>query len=110
MKPAHQSKIISKRLSRFKIQGRILSAIESFDDRAKLDWSLVVDSLPEHIYRFVRKALLQQLATASNLYIWGKTQSPNCSLCGAIQTNKHVLSNCSSPSMLEKYKNGTMQS
>ena len=103
LKLAHQSKI-SKRLSSFKIQGRILSAIESFDDRAKLKWSSIVNFLPEHLYRFVRKALLQQLATASNLHRWGKTQSPKCRLCGAIQTNKHVLSNCSSPSMLEKYK------
>ena len=90
--------------SSFKIQGRILSAIESFDHRAKLKWSSIVKSLPEHLYRFVRKALLQQLATVPNLYRWGKTQSPNCRLCGAIQSNKHVLSNCSSPSMLEKYK------
>ena len=111
LKLAHRSKI-SKRLSSFNIQGRILSAIESFDDSAKLKWSSIVNSLPEHLYRFVRKALLQQLATASYLYRWGKTQSPSCRdcrLCGAIQSNKHVLSNCSSPSMLEKYKNGTMQ-
>ena len=32
-----------------------------------------------------------------------KTPSPSCPLCGLVQTNKHVLSNCGSPASLSRY-------
>ena len=46
----------------------------------------------------------QQLATASNLFRWKKSDSDKCSLCGAIQTNKHSLNNWGYPSALARYK------
>ena len=33
-----------------------------------------------------------------------KVPSDKCILCGARQTNKHVLNNCSAPGVLERYK------
>ena len=55
------------------------------------------------LFKFVRKAIQQQLRTASNLTRWGKSSDPKCPLCQQIQTNKHVLSNCSSNIALQRY-------
>ena len=56
-------------------------------------WSEVLNSLPQYMYNFARKALLQQLPTASNLFQWKKIDSPKCCLCNSseAQSNKHVL-------------------
>src|SRR6218665_2892314 len=56
------------------------------------------------LFSFGRKACKQQLATASNLYRWKKIDSDKCSLCGAKQTNKHALNNCSSAAAFSRYK------
>ena len=56
------------------------------------------------MFCFVRKSLQQQLPTLANLLRWGKALSASCPLCNQLQTNKHVLSNCSSISALHRYK------
>ena len=87
------------------LQGRCFSTIiNNFSKSAINDWSSHLDFLPDHLFRFVRKACQQQLPTASNLQLWKKVQSDKCNLCGARQTNKHVLNNCSAVCVLEKYK------
>ena len=62
-------------------------------------------SLSETLHNFARKALQQQLPTASNLCKWKRITDPNCTLCkqGVPPTNKHVLSHCSAPIALERY-------
>src|SRR6218665_3702015 len=62
--------------------------------------------MPEPVYNFARKAMQPQLPTAANLARWKKTSDSSCQLCnsGKPQTNKHVLSNCSSLAALERYK------
>ena len=69
------------------------------------EWSNVIWALPECIFQFSRKSLLQLLPTASNLHRWKRTNNPSCSLCNKEirQTNKHVLSNCSSTFVLNRY-------
>jgi len=67
------------------------------------NWSSHLTSLPGPLFKFARKALQQQLPTAANLNRWGKSTSPLCPLCTAVQTNKHVLSNCSAPIALNRY-------
>jgi len=70
-------------------------------------WSDVTESFPSFLFQFVQKALQQQLPMAANLNRWKRTTNPFCDLCGGSkpQTNKHLLSNCSNPSMLERYTN-----
>ena len=34
---------------------------------------------------------------------WGRASSNLCPLCNAVQSNKHVLSNCSNPTVLSRY-------
>src|SRR6218665_57053 len=62
--------------------------------------------MPESVYNFAGKAMQQQLPTAANPARWKKTSDSSCQLCniGKPQTNKHVLSNCSSLAALERYK------
>ena len=38
-----------------------------------------------------------------NLFKWKKIAKPECCLCNRIQSNKHVLANCSAPTSLERY-------
>ena len=68
-------------------------------------WSVVLEGVPSTIFKFARKALQRILPTASNLVIWVEISNSECQLCqqGNPQTNKHVLSICSSRVALERY-------
>ena len=46
------------------------------------------------MFAFCRKALIHCLPTASNRKIWGFISDGLCSLCKCLQTQFHVLSNC----------------
>ena len=61
--------------------------------------------MPQYIFGFARKALIQQLPTAYNLHRWKKIDSPMCKLCNSdkVLSNKHVLNNCSDAKALERY-------
>ena len=56
--------------------------IESISRKNLTSWNNLFDRLPQFLFQFARKALQQQLPTASNLYRWKKLQSPMCTLCG----------------------------
>src|SRR6267154_2366012 len=66
-------------------------------------WKRVMDSLPEHVFNFARKAMMGQLPTLHNLNLWNCSPTNCCLSCGLDQTNKHVLSNCNSPDALARY-------
>jgi hypothetical protein len=82
----------------------ITSVIENIKSSTISTWSKCVQSLPAPLFNFTRKGLQQQLATLSNLCRWGKAHEPTCPLCKQVQTNKHVLSNCTAPCALQRYK------
>lgn len=85
-------------------QGIVMKAVnEHIPATQILNWSRITEKLPEVLYKFVRKYIIQQLPTNTNLVRWGKTSNALCPLCNARQTNKHVLSNCSSISALKRY-------
>ena len=87
------------------LQGALISSITSnLNKSAILSWTKVIEGLLSHLFKFARKALQQQLPTAANRARWKRTTDAACSLCQAIQTNKHVLSHCSSPVVLDRYK------
>ena len=68
-------------------------------------WENARDKHAGPIFNFTRKAIIQQLPTATNLVRWGKSTDPLCPLCKTCpQTNKHVISNCGSPVSLDRYK------
>lgn len=66
-------------------------------------WHCVTENLPGFLFNFVRKGLQSQLPTKANLLRWGRSPSNLCPLCNAVQSNKHVLSNCSNPVVLNRY-------
>jgi len=73
-------------------------------------WSKSVNQLPGYEYNFVRKAMQSQLPTLNNLHRWGRASSNLCPMCNKIQSNKHVLSNCSSNGALSRFtRRGTIE-
>ena len=66
-------------------------------------WKQALDSLSTYDHNFARKAMMSQLPTLHNLKIWNCSLTNKCPKCGEDQTNKHVLSNCSSHDALARY-------
>jgi len=69
------------------------------------NWSKIINSLPGFLFNFTRKAIQSQLPTLANLVRWGRALSNLCPLCHGVQSNKHVLSNCSHPDALTRFTN-----
>ena len=94
-----------KHISSLNIQKKIITHLLDTTTKASLAcWSTEIEKLPAPLFIFTKKALQQQLPTASNLMRWGKTNNSSCPLCQHIQTNKHVLANCGSSASLDRYK------
>ena len=73
------------------LQGSICNSIDGvITNKYIQEWSNVIWALPESIFQFSRKSLLQLLPTVSNLHRWKRTDNPSCSLCnkGIRQTNQ----------------------
>jgi hypothetical protein len=87
-------------------QGQSFKAISKMIPKSNIAiWSKVMESISATRLIFARKALSQVLPTASNLVRWKRSTDPICHQCtsGVPQTNKHVLSNCSSEAALLRY-------
>jgi hypothetical protein len=83
----------------------LLTAVTNILNKSEISrWSNEISNVSDWILKFVRKAVIQQLATNANMKRWGRSESENCALCSKIQTNKHVLSNCSSEHALLRYR------
>jgi hypothetical protein len=87
------------------LQGAVVtSVIDNIKSSQIPSWSKEVNKLPSLLFYFTVKGMLQQLPSKSNLLRWGKSANSTCTLCLGVQTNKHVLNNCSSAAALERYK------
>ena len=103
---SRQMNQVKDHLFSLSLQGTSVKTVLENIHRTKISlWSEVLNSLPQCMYNFARKALLQQLPTASNLFQWKKIDSPNCCLCKSCeaQSNKHVLSHCAAKISLSRY-------
>jgi len=99
-----QADSASNHFTGLKVQGAIAKLISENVPPSLINlWNNCVDQLPGYLYNFTRKAIQAQLPTMDNLHRWGRAQSGACPLCGHIQSNKHVLSNCDSASALSRY-------
>ena len=87
------------------LQGKIPKTVNQVIPRSNIkSWSNCLESMTTVLHNFAIKAFKQVLPTASNLVRWKKRLDASCLLCGKeTQTNKHVLSNCSSPQALSRY-------
>ena len=87
-------------------QGMSIKVVtEALPEKIISNWSKIINSLPGYLFNFTRKAIQSQLPTLANLVRWGRASSNLCPLCGAVQSNKHVLSNCSHPDVLMRFTN-----
>ena len=101
-----QSTTASNHFTGLKVQGAIAQVISERIHSSHINtWSKCVDKLPGYLFNFTRKAIQAQLATMDNLHRWSRAPSAACPLCGFTQSNKHVLSNCSSANALSRYTN-----
>ena len=92
-------------ISMLKIQGEIVRHLKQSTTKKSLkEWLSEVEKLPSTLFIFTKKAIQKQLLTASNLVRGEKAEDPKCPLCQPLQTNKHVMSNCSSGTVLDRYK------
>ena len=98
------------------VQGQAVKVINDNISRQSINtWAAVLESMPSHIFNFARKALIQQLPTASNLHRWKNIDKPKCCLCqwrihrggaiGAIPLTgwKNIFSQYLYCSLLKKY-------
>ena len=94
----------SNHLQGLPYQGNSIKTVtENISKKYIEQWSKLVETLPGFMFNFVRKAFQSQLPTRANLVRWGRASSNLCPLCNAVQSNKHVLSNCSNPTVLSRY-------
>jgi Reverse transcriptase (RNA-dependent DNA polymerase)/zinc-binding in reverse transcriptase len=96
----------TKHLINLQCQGATFKEIHASISKSNIStWSKVLETLTASRLIFARKAISQVLPTASNLVRWKRSTDPSCHLCssGVPQTNKHVLSNCSSEVALLRY-------
>ena len=101
-----QSKESSDHFLGLKSQGLLAkNVIQSVLPKNIQIWKQTMDSLPGYVFNFARKAMMSLLPTLHNLKLWNCSPSNLCPKCGKDQTNKHVLSNCSSPDALARYTN-----
>ena len=86
------------------VQGSAIMAVTAALNKSEITrWSNCTSTLSDPHFKFARRALQQQLATANNMVRWKRASSNLCTLCHGVQTNKHVLSNCSAPSALSRF-------
>src|SRR6267154_6113600 len=48
-------------------------------------WKQTMDSLPDYVYNFARKAVMSQLPTLHNLRLWNCSPTHLCPSCGVDQ-------------------------
>ena len=93
-------------LSALNTQGASIKMINFVIETKNINlWAKTIENLPELLFNFAHKALLQTLPTLANLARWKLSVDSSCKLCNhnCPQTNKHVLANCSSIIALNRY-------
>ena len=83
-------------LDGLQIQATLHKALRDSLPQSELaSWSGHIQTITSAISNFARKALIRCLPTNSNLHRWDRSKSESCPHCGASETEKHILNNCS---------------
>ncbi|XP_057679565.1 uncharacterized protein LOC130908002 [Corythoichthys intestinalis] len=59
----------------------------------KVTWSNIMQA-DLHRVRFLVAAVYDSLPSPANLHVWGKSETPSCSLCSGRGSLEHLLSSC----------------
>ena len=98
-KEEEKSKLVS-----LKMQSILFQSLTSMLSVKELEaWGNRISLLVPSISNFARKALVRCLPTLSNLHRWGRSVSNTCPSCHLLETEKHVLNNCSSAANEGRY-------
>jgi hypothetical protein len=98
MKSIKQSNIqvLSEKFESLKLQSLVISAIIcALPQKELVSWHKHISLLSPSIANFARKALIRCLATQSNMHRWGRSDTNLCPACKNLETENHVLNNCS---------------
>jgi hypothetical protein len=103
LKKQQSSNQISQ-LDALKEQSILFFALKSALDTKELEsWSSQLALLTPAISCFARKALTRCLPTNSNLLKWNKITYDHCPSCKTLETETHILNNCSVAAMQGRY-------
>jgi hypothetical protein len=98
-----QERQIAK-LDSLSIQSGLLKALREFLPRSEFSgWSEHLLLVTSRISNFARKALVRCLPTNSNLHRWDRAKSSACPNCGELETENHILNNCSVAAVQGRY-------
>jgi hypothetical protein len=93
-----------ERLDGLQIQSTLMKALRAELPTKELEaWTRHIALLTPSITSFARKALLSCLPTNSNLARWGRNQSDSCPACNNLETQNHILNNCSVAAVQGRY-------
>src|SRR3989454_6762321 len=94
----------AEKLDILKIQSILMRALKAaLTSKDLVSWSDHVSLITPAISIFARKALIRCLATNSNLYRWGRSETDACPHCKQVETENHVLNNCSISALQDRY-------
>ena len=90
-KEEEKSKLVS-----LQMQSILFQSLTSVLSVKELEaWGNRISLLVPSVSNFARKALVRCLPTLSNLHRWSRSISNTCPSCHLLETEKHVLNNCS---------------
>ena len=83
-------------LDGLQIQSVLLKSLRTSLPQSELkSWSCHLLTVISSVSNFARKALVRCLPTNSNLHRWDRSKSESCPHCGQLETENHILNNCS---------------
>jgi len=84
-----------EQLSELKEQNLLINELSEELHKTEItEWCNHITTLTPSIANFARKAQIRCLATNANLQKWGKRDDDKCPWCAQRETDRHVLSNC----------------
>ena len=100
----NQEQSLVQKLDALEVQSLLFKSLrDSLSQKELESWSKHTVCLTPSVSNFARKALIRCLPTNSNLNRWGRSQTDSCPACGSLETENHVLNNCSVSAQQGRY-------
>ena len=95
---------LTDKLDSLQVQAQLMQALKKALPGSELEsWSNYISSMTPQIATFARKALIRCLSTNSNLYRWNRSATDSCPLCQTLETENHIMNNCSVAAQQGRY-------
>ena len=84
-------------MNNLKQENTLISSLQqNFSKTLIRNWNSLTNTVPRNVFNLYRWALIFSLNSDSNVASWMICDSPNCELCGKLQTQIHFLNNFTS--------------